>query len=233
MDDGKLQGFWEGKRSAMAAAREKAREHAANRKYVDELSVLASAHYSRATTLRARGKCWFPFVAWHFLWARVYARKLSVWGINALSPEQSDVAGTILLKGPFPDIIAAVRCFNAGIEKIQVGKTKPHTIALLYIGRGECLELGDSPSKEFFAPHAFHDAAALISRIEKEEPDIHGKRQLIRVLRRCGTYFAERVPRCIDDRSLWIMRGDEFLLRAEELAREVSSDQLAKLKARG
>ena len=233
MSDDKLQGFWEGKRSAMTAARERARELAIGGKRVEAKSVLASAHYSRAQTLRTRGRIWLPFVAWHFLWARAHARKLSVWGINALSPEQCDVAGTILLKGPFSDNIAAARCFNAGIEKMQVGKTKPHTIALLHIGLGECFEHGDTPAKEFFAPHAFHAAAALISRIEKEEPDIHGKRQLIRVLRRCGTYFAERVPRCIDDRSLWIMRGDEFLLRAEELAREVSSDQLAKLKARG
>lgn len=228
--ESKLQGFWEGRASAMTAAREKAQEHEAKGRHSDAESVLASAHYSRATTLRTRGLWWLPIIVWHFWRARRHVRKLLRGGLDALSPEQLDVAGTILKRRPLPDIIGAARCFQAGISSARVAlglsdlgvskaKVAPHTLALLYIGLGECQEQGDTPSREFFAPHTFHEAALLIGRIEREEPDLQGKRQLVRVLKHCGAYFKR-----VGD-----PRGEEFLARAKKLAEEVSSDQLAKI----
>lgn len=228
--ESEVQGFWEGKASAISAAREKARELVAGSKWSDvgkhaeAESVLASAHYSRAGTLRTRGFWWLPFVLWHFWRARVHVRALIGYGISGLSPDQLDIAGTILKKGPFPDIKKALECFRAGIPSPGVlakkqKKIAPHTLALLEIGIAECYEQqGDRPSAQLgFENVACHG----ISDIEKEESDIAGKRQLVRVLKRCGAYFKR-----IGD-----PRGDEFLARAEKLAEEVSPDQLAKIKA--
>lgn len=228
--DMKLQGFWEGRASAMAAARKKARELIANSKWFEAQrseaeSILASAHYSRATTLRTRGRQWLPLVAWHFWRARAHAHGLFAYdtdGLYNFSPDQLDVVATIFRKGPFPDLRRARLCLAVAIGKIA-GRNKivPHTAALLWIGLGECCEqCGDTGD---VVGRYFQTAADLIPQIEAEEPDISGKRQLVRVLKHCGAYFKR-----IGD-----ARGDEFLARAKKLAEEVSSDQVAKIKAMG
>lgn len=217
--EAKRQGFWEGEASAMTAAREGARNQRKNGNPAAAESILASAHYSRAGTLRTRSRLWLPLVAWHFWRARIHARKLVGYGLSSLSPEQLDVIGTVFRKGPLPDFDLAMTCLHAGLAGLK-DDTVPHTIALLYIGLGDCYR---QKALQEAAQNWFNMAADLIPRIEKEESDLHGKRQLARVFRHCGKYF-----KLIGD-----PRGNEFLQRAEALAREVSSDQLAKIQADG
>ena len=236
MSADRLQGFWEGK-NAMTAARRKARALKTNDDRASAECVLASAHYSRAGTLWARGRMWAPLVAWHFWRARWHAQKVLdvTFGLN-LSPEQYDVLGTIMLRGPFPNASCALSFFLDGLVRVEENHSdlKPHTVALLYIGVAQCLEVlskdvsGDKLSLhnlrqryEHLIRDGFEKAAARIPRIEVEEPDLHGQRQLVRVLKHCGAYFKR-----IGD-----ARGEEFLARAKKLAAEVSSDQLAKIEA--
>ncbi|MBI2038867.1 MAG: hypothetical protein HYT22_01100 [Candidatus Niyogibacteria bacterium] len=227
-----IQGFWEGKASAMTAAREQARELRAKSDRASAECVLASAHYSRATTLWTRGPWWLPFVLWHFWRARRHVRKILDGSGNHrnLSPEQFDVAGTILMRGPFPDISTALWFFYGGYweaEEERRPRTQPHTKAFLRIGLGECRELPGREHDSGLARRFFGEAADLIPAIESfaslisELGSDRYKCQLVRVLKRCGAYFKR-----VGD-----PRGDEFLARAEKLAAEASPDQLAKIKA--
>lgn len=181
------------------------------------LSALSSTYYTASGNAAARAAharglrkpALYLRAAW-YLWraVRLSDRLERMLGLEGMHPDQLDVRQSILRKARRHR--AALRCIQEALWRENV---RPHTRALLQVGRGEILErLGRRPD----AAEAYQRAGKLAAGLGATDP------QRMRIERDVGYYLARHgAP-----------RGMELLKAARRSAEELQLyDQVAKIDA--
>jgi len=188
-------------------------------------TALASDYYS----LVKRYVNWWGFpLAIIFMWRAAFHRDRAYEAVKLsyLHPNKLDVLQTIYRRLPWPwkNMVRAMECIEAGLFENHANGPGPlpHTLALLWVGLAECrIAFG---AKLPMVREAYHRALSLESAIMAEQDKLMAERQLCRVLKSAGDFFARH-----DDWSEQ-HQGIRLLERALSIAERVSRDQAVAVK---